>query len=223
MRDVNFELSCIQSELPAIQLDNGTWLFHAHTVCLFADVSNKINAARWIGDNIPKKWTQEFKRKDQIGRPALYLLLPGFLYVLSRGNSEIALKFRDEVYEVMLPSIIERGGYLSDHLKYVATADDSEIVKIQDAMDVNHLIKNWVYDCVEFVSELDVYVSSADCVISFGNWLKSKNISIPESKIFNCVKYLRKHFDWKYKTLVDNRVTENGKRMRVLKGVVIKF
>lgn len=113
MRDINFQLTCVQAELPAIKLDNGTWLFHAHLTCEFADVARKEHAARWIGDNIPPKWTQEFKRFDQVGRPALYLLLPGFLYTLSQGNSEVALKFRNEVYEEMLPSIIENGGYIS--------------------------------------------------------------------------------------------------------------
>ena len=113
MKESNFTLTCVEAELPAIQLDNGTWLFHSYKTVEFAEVSTAINAARWINDNIPKKWTQEFKHPTKKGRPGLYLLLPGFLYTLSQGNSEIALSFRDEVYEVILPSIIQKGGYIS--------------------------------------------------------------------------------------------------------------
>ena len=129
MKDLTFSLACVNAELPAIQLDNGSWLLHAHLTWQFAEVAKKDHAARWIKDNEPKKWLQEFKRPDQVGRPALYLLLSGFLFTLSQGNSEVALDFRDEVYEVILPAIIEQGGYL---------APEASSTQIQ-ALTLNHV------------------------------------------------------------------------------------
>jgi hypothetical protein len=134
MKDINFQLTCIQAELPAIQLDNGTWLFHAHVTCEFTDVASKTHESRWIGENIPPKWVQEFRRFDQVGRPALYLLLPGFLYTLSQGNSEVALKFRNEIYEEILPSIINNGGYVSPNATPEQLAIMQSQIDIQQSM-----------------------------------------------------------------------------------------
>jgi prophage antirepressor-like protein len=144
MKDLNFQLACVDAELPAIQLDKGKWLFHAHLTCEFADLATNDHAARWIGDNVPPKWKLEFKRADQKGRPAMYLLLPGFLYVLTMGNSEIALKFRDEVFENILPAIVENGGYISDS----ATPEQLEALqtKITILQDENMLLKQHIDD-----------------------------------------------------------------------------
>jgi prophage antirepressor-like protein len=130
MKDINFQLECVNAELPAVLLDNGTWLFHAHKVCEFADVTTKTNENRWVKENIPLKWTEEFRRFDQVGRPATYLKLPGFLYTLTVGNSEIALDFRNEVYENILPSIIEKGGYISP------TATSEQMTVMQSQLDI---------------------------------------------------------------------------------------
>ena len=109
MKNQDFQLACVESSLPAVLLDNGEWLFHAPDVCIFADlVMRRDNASHWVRTNLPPKWFIEFKPSAKVGRPGLYLKLPGFLFALSQGVSEISLKFRDEVYESILPSIISQ-------------------------------------------------------------------------------------------------------------------
>lgn len=144
MKDINFQLICVKAELPAIQLDNGTWLFHAHRTCRFSGVASSTHESRWIADNIPKKWVQEFRRNNQKGRPAIYLSLPGFLFALSQGNSEIALKFRDEVWEKILPSIIENGGYISPD----ASPDQLDVLqtKLEILQQENTALKHYIDD-----------------------------------------------------------------------------
>lgn len=105
MQLVNFSLESVKEELPAIQLDTGDWIFSVVEVCLFAELASKKNAATWVRNNIPSKWVMEFKLPGKEGRPGLYLTKPGFYYAICQGNSEVALKFRDEVFEVILPKI----------------------------------------------------------------------------------------------------------------------
>ncbi len=114
MQYKTFPLICVNSELPAILLDNGEWLFHAPDVCIFADlVIRRDNASHWVRTNLPSKWFIEFRPTGKVGRPGLYLTLPGLLNALTQGTSEISLKFRDEVFEKILPSIITDGFYIS--------------------------------------------------------------------------------------------------------------
>jgi prophage antirepressor-like protein len=114
MKNQEFQLVCVNSSLPAVLLDSGEWLFHAPDVCMFADlVMRREDGSRWVRTNLPPKWFLEFRPTRQVGRPGLYLKLSGFLYALSQGTSEVSLKFRDEVYENILPNIIKHGGYIS--------------------------------------------------------------------------------------------------------------
>jgi prophage antirepressor-like protein len=137
MKDITFHLACINAELPAILLDNKSWLFHCQRICVLSEIASESNTARWVKDNIPKKWTQVFAREDQIGRPALYLLLPGFLYALSQSKSEIGLAFRDEVYENILPAIIEKGGYIAPE----ATTEQLEALQSQIDIQQNMILQ----------------------------------------------------------------------------------
>lgn len=116
MRILKFDINCIGESLPAVLLNNGDWIFNSGEVCVFAGiVSRKADASRWIKDNLPQKWWLEFK-PEGVGRPGIYLTLSGFLYAISMGKSEIALGFRDEVYDNILPNVILKGGYISDKL-----------------------------------------------------------------------------------------------------------
>lgn len=114
MQLLSFPLESIDEDLPAIQLDDGTWLFSAQETCVFGEIASRVNAAKWVRTNIPAKWIVELKTKEGNGRPGLYLTKPGFYYAVCQGKSEKALRFRDEVFEVILPKIDASGYYISD-------------------------------------------------------------------------------------------------------------
>jgi prophage antirepressor-like protein len=122
MQLLNFPLESISKELPAVKLDNGDWIFSAKATCVFADLTTEKNAASWVRNNIPPKWYLEFKIPGHEGRPGLYLTKPGFYYAICQGRSESAMKFRDEVFEVILPKIDASGGYIMPN----ATSDQLE-------------------------------------------------------------------------------------------------
>lgn len=127
MQLINFPLESINKELPAVQLDDGSWLFSAQEVCFFAEVASKVNASKWVRNNIPAKWTIELKTKEGNGRPGLYLTKPGFFFAVCQGKSELALKFRDEVFEVILPKIDASGGYIMP----TATSEQLEALQLE--------------------------------------------------------------------------------------------
>jgi prophage antirepressor-like protein len=144
MKNLNFQIDCISESLPAVLLDEGDWLFNSGEVCTFAGiVSRKADASRWVKDNLPKKWWLEFK-PEGIGRPGTYLSLSGFLYAISMGKSEIALSFRDEVYDNILPNVIMKGGHISksanldqlDALQVEIAIQKLEIAKLTQQINV---------------------------------------------------------------------------------------
>lgn len=114
MKLVNFNLKSVNEELPAILLDNGDWLFSGNETCIFGELASKKNAASWVKNNIPSKWVVELKVPGKDGRPGLYLTKPGFYYAICNGKSMQSMTFRDEVFEVILPQIDIKGGYIAE-------------------------------------------------------------------------------------------------------------
>jgi len=112
MKSALFFLNSVDAELPAVQFDDGTWYFSAQETCVFAGLAVRSNASKWVRSNIPSKWTQEIKISEGSGRPGLYLTKPGFLFAVCQGKTEVAIKLRDEVFEVILPKIDSEGGYI---------------------------------------------------------------------------------------------------------------
>lgn len=108
MKSLMFRFDDLDSELPAIQFDNGDWYFSAQETCVYAELTNPGNSAFWVRTNVPSKWVQEIKLPGKKGRPSLYLSKPGFFWTVCQGKSEVALRFRDWVFEDLIPKI-DRG------------------------------------------------------------------------------------------------------------------
>lgn len=110
-----FELFDSEDSLQAIFLDNGEVLFRASEVCLYSEcVKNPGNISRWVKANLNKTWYTEFKTDDSLGRPGLYITLPGFLYTVATGKTEASILFRSKVFEEIIPKIIKDGYYLDE-------------------------------------------------------------------------------------------------------------
>jgi prophage antirepressor-like protein len=130
MRLIKFSIESINEELPAIQLDSGGFVFSAQETCVFAQLSSRVNASKWVRNNIPSKWIIELKTSEGNGRPGLYLTKAGFYYAVSQGKSEIAIKFRDWVFEDLLLKL-ESQGY------YIAQTDADTLARLQS--ELTHL------------------------------------------------------------------------------------
>jgi len=129
MQLLNFPLESINEELPAVLLDDGAWLFSAQDTCVFGEIATRVNAAKWVRTNVPPKWVVELKTKEGNGRPGLYLTKPGFYFAVCQGKSEMAIKFRDEVFETILPKIDASGGYIMP----TATSEQLEALQAEIA------------------------------------------------------------------------------------------
>jgi len=143
MRVEIFRLEEIDAELPAIQFDDGSWYFSAQETCFFAEVASKANASKWVRTNIPSKWVQEIKATDGNGRPGLYLSKPGFYWAVCQGKSEIALKFRDWVFEDVLVKIEASGGYImptatSEQLGGLIKEANQKLLALYKSRDVSY-------------------------------------------------------------------------------------
>lgn len=139
MQLLNFPLDSIEENLPAILLDTGVWLFSAQETCIFGELATRVNASKWVRNNIPAKWIVELKTKEGGGRPGLYLTKPGFYFAICQGQSEMAIKFRDEVFENILPKIDASGGYIMPS----ATSKQIEALKaeLQELQESNKLLE----------------------------------------------------------------------------------
>lgn len=180
MEILNFSLRCIDAELPAIRFDDGTWYFSAQATCVLAELASANNAVGWVRRHVPSKWTQEIKIPGRDGRPGLYLTKPGFYYAICQGKSDIALKFRDEVFEVILPKIDAEGGYIAPHAtQQQLEAHKSRIAELEDQnklladnRQLTAVVQDFMLSCIDYVP--NSFVRSAEWSPAFKQWVQSK-------------------------------------------------
>lgn len=193
MITTSFYFSDLGEELPAVQLDDGTWYFSAQETCAFAEIASKVNAAKWVRTNIPAKWTQEIKVADGKGRPGLYLSKPGFYFAVCQGKSEQALKFRDLVFEDILVKIEASGNYpipatASAPLKALMAADRKQKIEIANLekklersetlvkrlTSDDQTIADFFYDCTEELRDRDegAFCFAAELYAVYKHWIK---------------------------------------------------
>lgn len=152
MELTNFEFPELNDVLPAIRLDDDSWYFSAKETCVFADLSSTTTAARWVRTNVPSKWIREIKTPGD-GRPGLYLSKAGFYWAVSQGKSETALKFRDLVFEVILPTIDSTGYYIAPKIT------DEQLEKLESQIkELKKEVKSLESTNKSLDKQLDYYV-----------------------------------------------------------------
>lgn len=107
----------------AFLLKDGSYVFHAASICVDCELSELSNSSRYVKDNVPGKWYLEISNGHR-GRPALYLLEPGLYYLLMKTRNHTCFAFRDWVVEEVLPSIRQKGFYIDSE---AILADQSKL------------------------------------------------------------------------------------------------
>lgn len=106
MHPAIFRIEAIALDFPCLITEQGKPIFNGQAACVFAGVSDRKHAARWIKSNVETKWIIQVTTPDNAGRSTFFLTLPGFFYILSRGNTLKATLFRREIFGALLPHVL---------------------------------------------------------------------------------------------------------------------
>lgn len=100
-------------ELPAFEQYDGEWLFEATLVVTTSElVKNSNHVVRWLDTNLPPKWIVELKIPGKLGRPAIYITEAGLYYCVCQAKTDLGRKFRNYVFEEVLPSTRKKGYFV---------------------------------------------------------------------------------------------------------------